>query len=199
MGKSKRLRQLYSRILFLENNILPSSKIHGNYTRKEQDLIKSFILLTHAEIEAYIEDIAKDKIQQAIRNWNLTRNKSNCLKSVLAFVGSEINFDNDSNAKNLAHRINRIISHYFNSIIDKNHGIKENNILKILLPLGIEINQFDLTWLSTMNSFGATRGLFAHSSNRIHSNVDRNTVLTLVKTQILPELDNIDMIIKNLR
>ncbi len=30
--------------------------------KKEQDLIKSFILLSHAEIEAFIEDIAKEKI-----------------------------------------------------------------------------------------------------------------------------------------
>lgn len=34
MAKSRRLKQLESRILFLEREILPPTKIHGNYTKK---------------------------------------------------------------------------------------------------------------------------------------------------------------------
>ncbi|MFC3158783.1 hypothetical protein SAMN05443633_11528 [Chryseobacterium arachidis] len=199
MAKSRRLKQLESRILFLEREILPPTKIHGNYTKKEQDLIKSFILLSHAEIEAFIEDIAKEKIQNSIRLWNSGRNKSHCLKSVLAFIGHEINFDNDSNSKQLSYRINKIVVHYLNAVIDKNHGVKESNILKVLLPLGIELSQIDTTWLNTMDSFGATRGLFAHASNRVHTAVDRNTILNLIKIQILPELSNIDNLVKQLK
>lgn len=199
MAKSRKLKQLEARITFLEREILPASKIHGNYTKKEQDLIKSFILLSHAEIESFIEDIAKEKIQTSLQNWNTNRNKSNCLKSVLAFIGGEINFDNDGNSKLLTHRMNRIVAHYFSSVIDKNHGIKEANILKILLPLGIELGEIDVTWLSTMNSFGATRGMFAHASNRVHSAIDRNTILNQLKTQILPELEVIDNLVKKLR
>ncbi|MGO4710505.1 HEPN domain-containing protein [Chryseobacterium sp. 2TAF14] len=199
MAKSRKLKQLETRIGFLEREILPAARTDGNYTKKEKDLIKSFILLCHAEIEFFIEDIAKEKIQVSLRNWNSTRNKSNCLKSVLAFIGNEINFDNDSNGKILTHRMNRIVAHYFSSVIDKNHGIKEANILKVLLPLGIELHEIDVTWLSTMNSFGATRGLFAHSSNRVHSAIDRNTVLNQIKTQILPELEVIDSLVKKLK
>ncbi|WP_294283646.1 hypothetical protein [uncultured Chryseobacterium sp.] len=77
--------------------------------------------------------------------------------------------------------------------------MKESNILKVLLPLGIELSQIDTTWLNTMDSFGVTRGLFAHASNRVHIAVDRNTILNLIKIQILPELSNIDNLVKQLK
>lgn len=199
MAKSRRLRQLISRITFLENNILPEERIDGNYTRKEQDLTKSFILLVHAEIEAFIEDRAKEKMNQALLNWNSTRRKSNCLKSVLAFSGNELNFNEDSNSKNIQYRINKTVAHYMSSVVDKNHGVKEKNILKILLPLGIEINEIDQTWLGIMESFGSTRGNIAHNSLQVQNRVDRTTELNRVKTQIIPELEVIDDLIRKLK
>lgn len=74
MSMSKRLKQLTNRLSFLENNILPSEKIDGNYTKKEQDLIRSFVLLTHAEIEAYLEDVAKKRVTKSLSDWNTSRN-----------------------------------------------------------------------------------------------------------------------------
>lgn len=196
---SRRLNQLVSRLSYLENNILPAERIDGNYTKKEQDLIRSYILLSHAEIEAYLEDIVKYKITKSLQSWNASRTKSHCIKSVIAFVGSDISYENDPNANKLQHRVNRTVAHYQNALVDKNHGIKEKNILKILLPLGIEINQLDQTWLSVMDSFGSTRGMIAHSSFTVTNTIDRNTELNKIKTIIIPELINIDTLISNLK
>ena len=199
MAKSKRLNQLLSRLQFLENNILPAVRIDGNYTKKEQDLIRSYVLLSHAEIEAFLEDKAKEKVRKALSNWNVSRIKSNCLKSILSFTGNEIDFENDPNAKNLQYRINKTIAHYMNSVVDKNHGVKEKNILKILLPLGIELSDIDQTWLSVMESFGSTRGSIAHSSLQVQNRIDRNSELERINLQIVPELTNLDELIKKLK
>lgn len=199
MAKSRRLRQLLSRLTFLEQNILPDERIDGNYTKKEQDLIKSFVLLIHAEIEAFIEDRAKEKMNQALSQWNSTRKKSNCLKSVLSFSGNELNFENDNNAKNIQYRVNKTVAHFMNSVVDKNHGVKEKNILKILLPLGIEINEIDQTWLGIMESFGSTRGNIAHNSMQVQNRLDRSTELNRIKNQIIPELEAIDELIRKLK
>jgi hypothetical protein len=196
---SKRLKQLTNRLSFLENNILPSEKIDGNYTKKEQDLIRSFVLLTHAEIEAYLEDVAKKRVTKSLSDWNTSRTKSNCIKSIVSFVGHELKFENDVHANNIQYRVNKTVAHYMSTVVDKNHGIKEKNILKVLLPLGIEINELDQTWLSVMESFGSTRGLIAHSSFNVQTSIDRNTELNRIKNHILPELANIDNLIKKLK
>lgn len=196
---SRRLKQLITRLKFLENNILPSERVNGNYSKKEQDLIRSFVLLTHAEIEAFLEDLAKSRVTKSLSDWNTLRAKSNCIKSVVSFVGNELNFENDINSKNIQYRINKTIAHYMTAVVDKNHGIKEKNILRVLLPLGIEVNELDQTWLSVMESFGSTRGLYAHSSFTVQTSIDRNTELNRIKNQILPELINIDLLIKKLK
>jgi len=199
MAMSRRLKQLTTRLSFLENNILPSERVDGNYTKKEQDLIRSFVLLTHAEIEAYLEDVAKTRVTKSLSDWNSSRVKSNCIKSVVSFVGHDLKFENDLNSNNIQYRVNKTVAHYMSAVVDKNHGIKEKNILKVLLPLGIEINELDQTWLSVMESFGSTRGLIAHSSFNVQTSIDRNTELNRIKNQILPELTNIDALIKKLK
>lgn len=199
MATSRRLKQLLSRLTFLENNILPAERVDGNYSKREQDLIRSFLLLTHAEIEAYLEDVAKTRVTKSLSDWNSSRIKSNCIKSVISFVGNDLKFDNDVHSNNIQYRINKTVAHYMSTVVDKNHGIKEKNILKVLLPLGIEINELDQTWLSVMESFGSARGLIAHSSFNVQTSIDRNTELNRIKNQILPELTKIDLLIKKLK
>jgi hypothetical protein len=199
MATSRRLKQLLTRLNFLENNILPAERVDGNYTKREQDLIRSFVLLSHAEIEAYLEDVAKTRVTKSLSDWNSSRVKSNCIKSVVSFIGNELKFENDINSKNIQYRVNKTVAHYMRAVVDKNHGIKEKNILNVLLPLGIEITEIDQTWLSVMESFGSTRGMFAHSSFSVQSSIDRNTELNRLKNQILPELINIDLLIKKIK
>jgi hypothetical protein len=49
-------------------------------------------------------------------------------------------------------------------VLGENHGIKEKNMLRLLLPIGIEADELDNTWLAAMNSFGESRGQVAHST-----------------------------------
>ncbi|MCF8239180.1 MAG: hypothetical protein K9I85_13550 [Saprospiraceae bacterium] len=199
MPKSKRLSQLESRITFLERNILPTANPTGRYTKIEQDLIRSYVLLVHAEIEAYFEDIVREKVRKALINWSTYRKRSSCLKAVLAYAGNEISYENTpkTDSNNIAFRVNRAVSHFV-ALIQKNHGIKENNIISMLIPLGIEINEIDPVWLSTMEGFGTARGNIAHSSIRVASLIDRNTELHRINAQILPEIQRLDQLVSKL-
>ncbi len=196
MANSARYNKLFSRVSFLEKSLLPKVKITGNYTKKESDLIRSYILLVHAEIESYFEDIAKDKVTKAFKEWETNRKKSNCLLSVITFSSGEV-LPKKHKLNNIEARIKSKIYCYLGSL-DKNHGIKSNNIYSMLLPIGIEENQFDETWLSTMDNFGITRGSIAHSTHSVQSQIDLTTEKNRINNHIMPEIKNLDEIIKKI-
>jgi RiboL-PSP-HEPN len=199
MAKSKRLKQLLSRIAFLEQNILPAEKLDGSYTKVERDLIKCYLLLAHAEIEAYFEDRAKEKVSSALTKWITNRQKSTCLKSVLAFSGNDINYDNTpkTDSKNIEFRMNKAVNHFL-SLVGKNNGVKQSDILNLIIPIGIELSQLDNTWLNTMDSFGAARGNIAHNSIAVQRLLDRNTERDRINIQIIPEIERLDTLIQKL-
>ncbi|MFM6279608.1 MAG: hypothetical protein ACKN9K_14830, partial [Dolichospermum sp.] len=41
----------------------------------------------------------------------------------------------------------------FKRVISQNHGVKEDHILSLLLPIGIDSDDLDPAWLATMNTF----------------------------------------------
>jgi len=129
MANSRKYNALISRIHFLENTILPNIKISGNYTKKESDLIRSYVLLVHAEIEYYFEDIAKEKVLKSLNKWVSNRKKSNCLLAIMSFCSPEINWDKKSKVDKikLSYRINEVVRHYIGKL-KKNNGVKESDI-----------------------------------------------------------------------
>jgi hypothetical protein len=52
----------------------------------------------------------------------------------------------------------------FVNALTKNHGVKEENLLGMLLPVGVDAGKLDPLWVSEMSSFGESRGHAAHSS-----------------------------------
>jgi len=51
--------------------------------------------------------------------------------------------------------------------LNENHGIREKNLLGMLLPIGIESDDIDATWLATIDGFGQDRGSAAHKSSAV--------------------------------
>lgn len=191
MPNSRRFNKLVRRIEYLENSMLPASKINGNYTRKEQDLIRGFVVLVHAEVESYLEDRASAKIKSELSKWRNDRKRSNCIKAAMAFLSNEINFLNDTNKKSLEHRVVRVVNHYL-GLIQKNNGIKKKNVYALLLPIGLEVENIDPLWLEEMNSFGAFRGEIVHTTHSVQSPIDRDVQLVRINTKIIPGLRIVD-------
>ena len=199
MTDSQRHKKLLSRISQLESNLLPAPKINGNYTKKESDMIRSYVILSHAEIESYFEDIADSKVRKALSDWMTNRTKSNCLLAIMSYCSEEINWDKErkSDKEKLDFRINRVARHYLNKL-NNNHGVKSTNILSILLPIGIESTEIDPTWLNTMDNFGSKRGQFAHTSSSVQSQIDLVTERNNIHNSIFPEIRNIDELVKKI-
>jgi hypothetical protein len=191
MSNTRRYIQLSRRINTIENAYLPAVNPLGNYSSKQQDDLRAYLLLVHAEIEAYFEEISENKAKSAFRYWELNRTMSNVLLALVSFC------ENSFTDQELETRINKALTSYIHKL-KKNHGIRERNLLEILLPVGIEYSSIDTTWLNTMTFFGSNRGDVAHSTASVQQPLDP-VILKNSVTLILAEINNIHKRIKALK
>ncbi|MEY3868054.1 MAG: hypothetical protein RLZZ338_1945 [Cyanobacteriota bacterium] len=205
MPKSQRFRDLSKELTRLKKQFLP--KISPTYSDRQLALTVGYIVLAHAEIEAYLEDRVWEVVMEAKKDWDggKTRRTLICL---LAFSGETMDEPPDTLTPTkgnktvqpekikISEKINKAIKG-FKKVIKQNHGIKEANILALLLPIGIDSDDLDPGWLITLNSFGEKRGLVAHSSYNTIQPPDPAEVLSTVN-QITEGLLQVDALINAL-
>lgn len=185
VSQTRRFKQLESAVNTL-NSMLPSPKVNGKYTNQEQINIKAYRLLCHAEIEAYLEDIAEKCIDNVFNKWRIAGKTNAALVHFSVFEGWGI----DANiAKDTNTRLGHLIQKYKQKIRD-NHGIKETNIKTLFLPLGINLNSMNIL-VADLNTFGSDRGAIAHTAMKTHSMLDPVVEKTRV-AQIINELKILD-------
>jgi hypothetical protein len=202
---SARFKEMRSRLKELRKHMLPTTfSPTGNYTERQQDHARGYRLLAHAEIEAYLEDVSRATVTEAIRRW---KNEGQPSKPLIAFLTSyhsswSVN-DSISNEEiiqiaksrvNIKESVEKVINlaqTQFMQRVKDNHGIKENNFHVLILPTGIDPSELDATWITNLNNFGSLRGAVAHNSKRatgqINPKDELNTVTSLVLG--LEELD----------
>ena len=193
-GNTNQFKELKRRIDYLKKHNLPVENPSGHYSKKEQDEMRSFLLLSHAEFEHYFENVGKQTAKNALDNWIADHNyKSKVLLYLASFIEST---ERIKKADTSEGKIKAIYGHYI-EILKNNNGIKRDNILNILCPIGIELDQIDNTWLNTITSFGTIRGEVAHTSASTQNLRDPNDILKDVN-YLIAELSKIDEIIKKL-
>lgn len=78
----------------------------------------------------------------------------------------------------------RAVGLYRSQVIDRNHGIRQANVLQMTSRIGFLASEFDPVWLAELDSFGASRGVVAHTSGRTQTPPDprseSQTVLAVV-------------------
>lgn len=201
---SARYRALEKRIRQLEKRLLPSTSATGSYSELQLDLVRGYRLLVHAEIEAYLEDKARLCANESLRRFKAGRKPTTVVMNLLAFHSPqkgvsqrqirEIYASGAIHAQEMAAQATTA----YNRVVSLNNGIRESNILQLLLPIGFLHSEIDSTWLSTTDSFGAKRGETAHTSIRAQLQPDPATEQTTVQ-QILAGLLTLDQRIKTLR
>lgn len=178
--KSKEYKHLERRVNEIKKNFKFKQSING-ITNLQADRLRGLRLLCHAEFEDYFESIALHLLCTAERKWT-QRKLANYNLSAL-FMWHEKIMKNDTYET----KANMIIAD-FKKEIKGNHGIKEDNIKKLFMPLGYKIDEFDATFISTLSSFGTLRGETAHTSaNKTQQPLDQNT-----------ELSRIDKLLENI-
>jgi hypothetical protein len=211
MPESDKFITLKTQLDRLKDEFLPEISPTGSYSESQLSRTAAYRVLAHAEIEYYLEERAWTKVIDAKKAWE-TGKTTRTLICLLGFSDltmdkppdtlkkpSNVKQDNHDKRLEITEKINSAIKS-FKKIIDNNHGVKEKNILALLLPIGIDSDDLDPAWLADMNTFGEKRGLVAHTSATSYMTIqtpDPANELNTV-TQIKNELLRIDELINNL-
>ena len=187
MATSARFNSLIARIGQLEVHLLPIIDPTLNYSEKDADLTRAYCLLTHAEIEAYLEDIILDVAKTAFNNWENDKSIISPIIFHLAFT-----YKPENTKKEVPYSMVVLSYQALEAKIKKNNGIKEDNIKNLLRPIGFDM---DATLLHTLSNFGSTRGQIAHTSFQTQQPLDPTSEKATV-TQICAALVDFDEQIK---
>lgn len=201
LGQSNEFVELNNNIKIIEKNLLPKIKLSGTYTEREKNLVRGYLLLSHAEIESYFEEVATKVVLLAHNKWEKTKKPSHIIISLIAYLGCKSQdvpeSFNDTTRALIERRVKESLDSYV-KYLKQNHGIKQKNILRILLPLGIPLNDIDSTWLLEMDTFGDDRGEIAHQSIKVQKIIDPLTEKKRVE-RVLIEIMKIDLLINSLK
>lgn len=211
MPESDKFITLRTQLNRLKDEFLPEISPTSSYSESQLSRTAAYRVLAHAEIESYLEERAWTVVIDAKRAWDTTGKTTRTLICLLGF--SDLTMDKPPDTLNRTRgnpddhdkrlKISKKIAlsvNSFRKVIDNNHGVKEKNILALLLPIGIDTDDLDPAWLATMNTFGQKRGLVAHKSATSYMTIqtpDPANELNTV-TQITDELLRIDELINNL-
>ena len=132
--------------------------------------VRSYILLTHAALEEYIEELTLEVAKAAVQQF--TANKSICI-ALLGLVSSTL-LDEVSVGKAKKRATQDVFNNIdvfaaealtrFHMLVKGNNGIKRNDQLSLFLPIGVDPEQADSATLAAMDAFGTKRGDIAHKA-----------------------------------
>jgi len=185
MPRSKRWKDLKREIATLRKQFLPDRfDPLGQYAdaTRVQAHTRAFLVLSHAEIESYLEGWAKEIARASELVWLSSTKITTPLAFLLATLADRIAVPDTIRAqtpKDVPQRLSdalvKLFLKYYTQISD-NSGIKERNILTLFGPLGIPATALGTTLLPNLDTLGAMRGTHAHQSARaIQSVLDPET------------------------
>ena len=95
MPKSRRLLALENRVAELEKHLLSFLSVTrvpvSGFSDLEHDLTRAYILLVHAELEAYCEDLAAHRARKARETYLRKGKITPVLRSLLAYYAGKKN------------------------------------------------------------------------------------------------------------
>lgn len=211
-SKSKRFRILEQELKKLRKYFLPHQfDSLGNYRERQIALATAYRVLAHAEFESYLEDRVVEIAINALKIWKNSNQTTITLVSLFAFSGLSLDKPPDSLIANQQPQkileekliLDRKLGKAFNSFknsVENNHGIREKNILLLLLPIGVNSEDLDRIWLQEIDDFGKKRGEFAHqsaSNDKTRQPPDPKNELEMVN-RLLQGLIHIDRLLNDL-
>jgi hypothetical protein len=171
---TRRYGELARRLAEIERHLLPAARADLAYTSEELDRVRGYLVLCHAEIEACIEDLARRVLSKSRDRWKGDRRARPALVAVVAYHESGFGGParklsprgSQKPAPTLDDRIATACDAYDEYVRKDNHGVRESNLLRVLLPVGVRESDLDPAWVADMETFGIMRGIVAHVSAR---------------------------------
>ena len=145
-----------------------------------------------------------NKIQEIPKIFLLAQSKAiitKCLANLLAYRTIELpgissRLIEISTVNDISFRVGRVVSEY-ESLVKKNNGIKEVNIIPLLISLGVDYTKLSQTLLNNLSSFGSNRGHTAHNSSKVQQLISPADETGIVQ-QIIQELRSVDELIDHI-
>ncbi|MGK5532878.1 HEPN domain-containing protein [Streptomyces sp. URMC 129] len=187
---SSRFEELEERINDLRHCFLPRNfEPTGLYDETVYEHTRAFRVLAHAEFESFIEDRVIEVIDSAASKWRSNGEVSVILLAAMAFRESVSSIPaslNEAASKRhkyptLAERIEEARTDLHRYARNQNHGIKEKNLLRMLLPIGLQEDELDTTWLSDVDTWATARGDSAHKTAKLQVRPDPQKELNTVR------------------
>ncbi len=133
---------------------------------QNHDKIKAFIILVHSELESYFEGVAagiKSKFKQEATMRGGLENLP------VAFFLFPTKAPEITSEYDLTRRGSKVLKEFETYLAKRNNGIKEKDVLTMLLPLGISHQDIGISLLNTLNDYGEKRCSFAHTGRSAHA------------------------------
>ncbi len=171
-------------------------------TRGEFRHTRAFIVLSHAEIESYLEAWAKEitrSCKSACKSaWKGANRVTKPLAFLLVSISERIEAGQtlaETKGKDMPTRLEesakRMFQKHYKQVKD-NHGIKEKNFWSLFGPLGVPATALPSTLLPNLDSLGDIRGRHAHQSTKaVASILDPETEYKRVSS-LVDELKTFD-------
>jgi hypothetical protein len=200
---SNNYRRLKSRLGQLRKHLLyflpdpPVSQI--SYSDREIDSTRAYVVLVHAEIESFCEELVRGKAQAAKLAFDTSGEVKPILRRMVAYYVARKGRSWGDVLSPPAKVVRSTFESYKTSI-EENHGVRRKNLEKLLFPLGIHDKHLNklMTWLAQMDSFGKDRGGLAHRSIGAQQAPDPLSQLVTVN-QLLNGLLELDRIVGRIR
>lgn len=206
---TENIKQLKN-IFFIKNE---DRDFAGNYSDEQKLKVAAYLTLVHAEFEHYYEKICFETAKNSVIKFKQDNIFTLPILGLLAFsiennqnkiITIKTAIDKSQNSWNefllLKKKVQKSFDK-FNYICKNNHGIKRENLLSLLLPIGFPIDEstYNLSFFDIFEKFGITRGEIVHHSweNFVSHERDPFECEDLIQ-KLLDETEKIDLVIENL-
>ncbi|MEU2926240.1 HEPN domain-containing protein [Streptomyces sp. NPDC007251] len=186
---SSRFEELAKRIEELRQCFLPKEfDPTGSYEESVYEHTRAFRVLAHAEFESFIEDRVIEVVDHAVSKWKVAGSISTSLLAIVAYRESAPAIPDslsEAAAKpakfpSLEARVDAARTDLHRYVRNQNHGIKEKNLLRLLLPIGVQEVEIDSAWLSATETWATARGDAAHKGAKMQVKPDPQNEIKVV-------------------
>ncbi len=147
------------------------SRLDGAYSQEELMKCQAFIVFSHAEIENYLEKVARRIMIEAKARWDEHALPDRVIIGLLTYRRNELtgppdDIRNPTKKQNLNEIVNEAVK-LQGDIISDNNGIKTSNLSKLLAPLGVSDLEVEEALLIQLSNVGSRRGDFVHKQSKV--------------------------------
>lgn len=201
--------ELMERVAELGSHMLPATKADLTYTAAQYDHVRAYVLLVHAEVEAFLEQRIRDEVRRRVEAWKRNRTPSSVLMGMLAFREGQwtspiesLDSPSEGDAKrwrerDVGARLD-LCHEQLVSLLEKNNGVKAKDVLSMLVRIGLAVDSIDSELVSELDALGMERGTFAHSAVRAVKTLPDPEVCKGRVKNILTKLESLDVAISAL-